>query len=445
MLYYGAAMEPQIQYAQTEDGVSIAFWALGTGPPLLFLPPMPGHIRLEWESEVFGDQFRALSGRYRIIRFDGRNSGLSERSAVRRADSDVLDIDAVLESLALDQAAILAFGAAGLVAMRYAAQRPSRVSALVLSECFAAYSDLAESTQLNALIGLAGQDYEMFTETMGNLVFGWEASKAARQFAAILRASMTQEELTASMSDVMASDISDQLPAIKTKTLVLHHQDARLVPMAAVQRLAEGIPNARLVILEGDTLAGVEIAAMDDFIIGETARPYGVPPGQRADTAVILFLDIADSTALTTKLGDAAYREKERALDESLRAAITEAGGTPVEGKVLGDGVMAVFTSARQAIEAAQRCRDLGNQAGLPLHLGIHAGDVVREGNNVHGGAVQLAARVQSVAAPGEILVSATVRDLARTSAGVAFEDRGEHELKGIAEPQRLFAVREQG
>ena len=109
---------------------------------------------------------------------------------------------------------------------------------------------------------------------------------------------------------------------------------------------------------------------------------------------------------------------------------------------MLGDGVMAVFTSARQAIDAAQRCRDLGGDAGLPLHLGIHAGDVVHEGNNVHGGAVQMAARVQSAAAPGEILVSATVRDLARTSAGVTFEDRGQHELKGIAESQRLFAVR---
>ncbi len=162
--------------------------------------------------------------------------------------------------------------------------------------------------------------------------------------------------------------------------------------------------------------------------------------------AVILFLDIADSTALTTKLGDAAYREKERALDTSLRAAITGAAGTPVEGKVLGDGVMAVFTSARSAIDAAQRCRDLGNEAGLPLHIGIHAGDVVREVDsdgraNVHGGAVQVAARVQSVAEPGEILVSDIVRGLARTSAGVAFEDRGEHELKGIPEPQRLFAV----
>ena len=104
---------------------------------------------------------------------------------------------------------------------------------------------------------------------------------------------------------------------------------------------------------------------------------------------------------------------------------------------------MAVFTSARQAIDASVRCRDLANEASLPLHLGIHAGDVVREGKNVYGGAVQLASRVQGASAPGEILVSDIVRGLARTSVDMQFEDRGEHELKGIAEPQRLFAVQE--
>jgi len=219
--------------------------------------------------------------------------------------------------------------------------------------------------------------------------------------------------------------------------------------MAIAKGLASQIPDARLVVVEGESIWPIvgdiepTLRAIDEFL-GEgepTEEPaLELPHG----TAVILFLDIADSTALTTKLGDTAYRAKERELDASLRAAITETGGTPVEGKVLGDGVMAVFTSARQAIDAAVRCRDLGNEAGLPLHLGIHAGDVVREGNNIHGGAVQMASRVQSVAAPGEILVSATVRDLARTSSGVSFEDRGEHALKGIDEPQRLYAVRDQ-
>jgi adenylate cyclase len=113
-----------------------------------------------------------------------------------------------------------------------------------------------------------------------------------------------------------------------------------------------------------------------------------------------------------------------------------------VEGKVLGDGVLAVFTSARQAIECALRCDAASEPAGLQLHLGIHAGDVIREGNNVYGGAVNIAARIAGASAPGEVLVSDTVRSLARTSAGVAFEDRGEQTLKGVADPQRLFAVR---
>jgi hypothetical protein len=114
-----------------------------------------------------------------------------------------------------------------------------------------------------------------------------------------------------------------------------------------------------------------------------------------------------------------------------------------VEGKLVGDGVLAVFTSARQAIECALRCNTASAPCGLQLHLGIHAGDVIREGNNVYGGAVNIAARIAGASDPGELLVSQTVRDLARTSAGVTFEDRGEHELKGVAEPVRMWAVRE--
>ena len=119
-----------------------------------------------------------------------------------------------------------------------------------------------------------------------------------------------------------------------------------------------------------------------------------------------------------------------------------EAGGTPVDGKVLGDGVMGVFTSAAQAIAAARACTSAAADAELPLHIGIHAGDVIHEQDNVYGGAVNLASRVCGASAPGEILVSEVVRALARTSAGVTFEDRGEHALKGIEEPQRLWAIR---
>jgi class 3 adenylate cyclase len=173
------------------------------------------------------------------------------------------------------------------------------------------------------------------------------------------------------------------------------------------------------------------------------ARASGQRPEDPAHaTAVILFTDIADSTALTERMGDAAFRAAARALDDRMRAAMRECGGTPVEGKVLGDGVMAVFASAAQAIDAARRCVVLSAESELRLHIGVHAGDVIREDNNVYGGAVNIAARICGLSQPGEILVSGTIRDLARTSAGAAFEDRGEHALKGIEEPVRVYIVR---
>jgi adenylate cyclase len=125
-----------------------------------------------------------------------------------------------------------------------------------------------------------------------------------------------------------------------------------------------------------------------------------------------------------------------------MRAAMREAGGTPVDGKVLGDGVMGVFKTASQAIAAARRCVELSAESELRLHVGLHAGDVIREGGNVYGGAVNIASRVCGLSAPGEVLVSGTVRELARTSAGVTFADRGEHALKGVDDAVRLYEVR---
>jgi adenylate cyclase len=159
-------------------------------------------------------------------------------------------------------------------------------------------------------------------------------------------------------------------------------------------------------------------------------------------TAIILFADIANSTAITEDLGDAAFRDKARDLDEALRRAIASNGGTAIDGKLLGDGVLATFGAAHEAIACAAAIHDAGTQAELAFHVGIHAGDVIREDGNIHGGAVNIASRVANEAAAGETLVSHTVRDLARTSAGVSFEDRGERELKGVSEPVRVFAVR---
>jgi class 3 adenylate cyclase len=197
--------------------------------------------------------------------------------------------------------------------------------------------------------------------------------------------------------------------------LVLHDVDPKLVDRLALRAASTG-------------------RSVDQA--GGAAAP--LPSG----TAIILFADIVDSTSLTESMGDAAFRAKARELDEAMRTAIRACGGTPVDGKLVGDGVLAVFSSASQAIAAALRCGAAGDGVGLQLHLGIHAGDVIREANNVYGGAVNIAARIAAASKPGEVLVSDTVRNLARTSAAATFEDRGEQILKGIVDPVRIFSVR---
>jgi class 3 adenylate cyclase len=244
---------------------------------------------------------------------------------------------------------------------------------------------------------------------------------------------------------VMDFDASPFLPRVKARTLVIHGREVPYPPLETAQDQATQIQDSRLAVLEGGSLYGEETyAQLDDLadrFLSESdtvAEPTSrVPSG----TAVILFADIADSTGLTERLGDAAFRAKAHELDAALRTVIREHAGTPIEGKLLGDGVLAVFASARQAIEAALACGKAGASGGLPLHLGLHAGDVIREDNNVYGGAVNIASRISGLSAPGEVLVSETVRSLARTSAGVRFEDRGEQALKGVGEPLRLWAV----
>ncbi len=157
---------------------------------------------------------------------------------------------------------------------------------------------------------------------------------------------------------------------------------------------------------------------------------------------VVLFADIVNSTGLTEEWGDAVFRQRSGELDRTLRAVIERANGRVVEGKTLGDGVLATFLSANDALAAARQC---ATQATTPVCRCISAcmpGDVIRESGNVFGGTVNVAARVSALSGPGEVLVSHTVRDLARTSSNVTFEDRGEHELKGVSDAVRVFAVR---
>jgi class 3 adenylate cyclase len=189
----------------------------------------------------------------------------------------------------------------------------------------------------------------------------------------------------------------------------------------------------------------LDMPAFEQQAAGLLARLSGVQPTRAAvvgaETAVILFTDIADSTALTERLGDAIYVAKAGEFERTVRRAVRDCSGEDIEGVTLGDGVLAVFSSGTNAIECAIRAHECARDAGFRLHVGIHAGDVLRTETGVHGGAVNIAARVCDAAPPGETLVSDTVRSLARTSASVEFVDRGLHQFKGVSDPHQVFAV----
>jgi class 3 adenylate cyclase len=391
--------------------------------------------------ETFAYVYQPLAERFHLVWYDSRGSGLSDREATDYSmDAMIRDLEAVVEGAGLTGFAISAFSDAVPIAVTYAAIHPEKISSLVLVDGWTKYSDYHQNPAvIVADEALRSGDWTVYTETLARVLSGIENQEFAARLAIYMRECIEPEAFRSAASGMEAWDVSALLPQVSAHTLVVHHRKNRFLPVQVGQRLASRIPNARFQVEHGilhEHSAGIitEFVAESDEI---TQRRADVPSG----TAIILFADIADSTGLTERMGDAAFRAKARELDGALRAAIREHTGTPVEGKLLGDGVLAVFTSAREAIEAALACREAGRHAGLPLHLGIHAGDVIREENNVYGGAVNIASRIAGLSAAGEVLVSETVRSLARTSAGVGFEDRGEQELKGVGEKVRVWAV----
>jgi class 3 adenylate cyclase len=382
----------------------------------------------------------------RFAIMDRRGCGASPRDVKDLSlEAQVADIEAVLEQAGLERTDIFTVADGAAVCLAFAARRPERVGRLVLWCPFAAGEQVGEGN----LTGLLARDFRLGIRAWADIIIPSGFPDELRRYRADLRNDTSAELWPLHHQFLATLDVRPDLSEVKAPTLVVHRDRVLPIPVEVGKSVAAMISDAQLMIVEGDSVhqslgdqSYVE-SVLEFLDEGRDAQPRERPE-LPSGTAIILFADIVDSTALTERLGDAAFREKARELDEELRAIIRENGGTPVEGKLLGDGVLAVFTSARQAIEAARRCGRAGSHGGLPLHLGLHAGDVIREGNNVYGGAVNIASRISGLSAPGEVLVSDTVRGLARTSAGVTFDDRGERKLKGIAEPQRLFAVRAQ-
>jgi class 3 adenylate cyclase len=438
-------MEREVRYCMTSDGVRIAYTVSGKGPPLVLVAePITSHTQLEWSQPVIRNIQGELSRRHTLVRFDTRGSGLSDRVLPQTIEETALDIEAVVERTGLSEFALGAIQIGSPGAIVYAAKYPERITRMFICDGFARMRDIIATPPAQALTMAARLDWVTATEAMGSTVFG-AGREESRGWGTYIRscigAELFSEEYQALIGEFDASEAACRIEA---PTLVMKHEGIAFVTMEMAKDLSARIPNAQLVIVPGTWADDTEaIARRWSNFVNDEQEPVRPDPTVPSGMTAILFADIADSTGLTERLGDAAFRAKARDLDAALRAVIREQAGTAIEGKLLGDGVLAVFTSARQAIEAALACASSGDAAGLPLHLGLHAGDVIREENNVYGGAVNIASRISGLSAPGEVLVSETVRSLARTSAGVRFEDRGEQALKGVGEAVRVWAVRQ--
>jgi class 3 adenylate cyclase len=395
---------------------------------------------------------RLIARGCRVINYDQRGCGSSDRDCDDWSlEPQVNDLEAVIDRVAEgERCALVAATSGGPPAIAYAARYPERVSHLVLRNAFAngtkrheALLGVLVTRALRPVLKEHRDFWEMFTVTLANALTGFTGSERAREEAEAYRTGMSPEAYLALSETLDRTDVTDLLGSVQAPTLVVNDTAYRQVGIGwgpVAREITSRIPNARLVTTEDFPSTLEQFLHENDEPLAR-AVSQDLPSG----TAIILFADFVDSTAHTERIGDAAFRGRARKIDDALRTAITEAGGTPIDGKLLGDGVLATFPSASQAIDAALRCAAAGDDGGLPLHLGIHAGDVIREQNNVYGGAVNIASRISGLSAPGEVLVSDIVRGLARTSAGVAFEDRGEHALKGVADPQRVYAVRKAG
>ncbi len=444
-------MEPGIQYARTADGVSIAFRTLGEGAPLVSVPIVPwSHIQVGWQMPDARHWYERLAEKRKLVGYDGRGSGLSQRDVTDYSlDALVLDLEAVVDRLGLEKFALFGLYVSGPVAIAYAARHPERVSHLILWCSWARGSDVPGAAQVRAARAFIDLNWETYTETVAGIFLGWSQAEAAHRFAAYMRECTTPEAAQAALEATNKFDVTELLPQLKMPTLVLHRRQLRFPEVSLARDLASRIPEARLVVLEGDSMAPYlgdtepVVRTIEEFLgEGEEVAEPEAPSG----LVTILFTDIEASTTLTQRLGDAKAQELLHTHNTIVRDALKAHGGREI--KHTGDGIMASFPSASGAIECAiaiQRAVAVHVEAHadspLRVRVGLNTGEPVAEEKDLFGTAVQLARRICDHAGPGEIVVPIVVRELA-AGKGFLFSDRGDVALRGFEDPVRLYEVR---
>ena len=443
-------MVPRIQYVKASDGVSIAYSQAGDGPAYVALNDIPfSHIQLEEQYGVgFQPLHEAIGGRF--VRLDPRGMGMSDREVDRiTIDAWVSDLEAVVDRLELDQFVLGGSGFSGVIAISYATRHPERVSRLTLLNAPARPADAFAAPASQSLAEMLVRDWEMFSENVGALAFGWGRDQA-RVFGEYVRACSTQELARRTYAALVSMDVTELLPSLTMPVLVISHDGVKYAPLDLSRHLVSDIPDARLVVMEGVMDPEPDFKQVAEFVMEGREQEPEVEHVEPGAFRTIFFTDIEGSTELTERLGDAKARDFLREHERITRDALAKHGGAEI--KTMGDGFMASFSSATKALECGiglQRAFAQYNESApqpIKVRVGLNAGEPIAEDDpegrgDLFGSAVNLAARICSRAEGGEILASEGVRQIV-AGKGFLFSDLGESEMRGFEDPVRVYAVR---
>ena len=439
-------MQSEIRYADSH-GVSIAWRTVGEGPrDIVFIPGFVSHLEILWEHEGSRRLLRRLSSLGRVVLYDKREQGLSDRTGRPPTLEDSMDdLRTVLDAARSDTATLIGVSEGGPMAILFAASHPERVSRLVL---IGSFPRVARSDDYPA-----GRPEPVLREWLTSLRDNWGSDEVLRPFAPSADADPSAREwgrrlfrsgsrpggAHSLLEMYLDLDVRHVLGSVTAPTLIIHRSGDLMAPIAHGRYMAERIPGARLVELPGPD----HIPTLGDIgpILDEIEEHVTGTLAQREPDrvlATVLFTDICSSTERAAAMGDARWRNVLAEHDRLVRAEVERRRGRVV--KSTGDGALATFDGPARAIEGAAAIRDAIADLGLQIRAGLHTGECELIGDDVGGIAVHIGARVASTAQPGEIRVSRTVADLVAGS-GLRFEDRGEHELKGVPGAWRLLAV----
>lgn len=438
----------ETRYA-TRGDIHIAYQVTGEGPlDLVLVSVWFSHLEARWEIPGFAHMLDRLGAFSRVIAFDKYGIGLSDPAppgAPPPLEEWMDDVRAVMDAVKVERAVLMGAADGGMMAALFAATYPQRVSSLILANSSARLSlasdfpfGLPQSTQ-ESLIEMTQQAWGgpgIMLATNPSLVDDPEGQQAWARYLRLSASPATAGDVLRSLFEI---DVRAALPAIQAPTLVLHRRDNALVSSESSQYLADNIAGARFVEIPGADyglgLGDVDglVDEVEEFLTG--ARGASDPDRR---LATVLFTDIVGSTEQAAALGDKRWKELLELHNVVGERQLSRFQGRLV--KTTGDGLIATFDGPARAIRAALAIRDAVRALGIEIRAGLHTGEIEMVGTDIGGLGVHIAARVMSLATPGSVMVSRTVKDLAGGS-GFMFEDAGTHELKGIPDSWQVYLV----